>query len=145
MKYLAVPDGYRCPLCPDHQDEQFGRHPLLAEPLCQGCLIELDHYARFPLDALSPRKQVWAETFSRLADRSWDDCRRAILSSEIATWEAIEQDHAGSWWRVMMRGNRWTEAMCEALVAEKLAELRAALATVPRVSEAPSASDDLAQ
>ena len=141
MQRVVVPDGYCCPLCPNHQDEKFVCHPLVPEPLCDGCVIELDYYARFPLEELR-RKWQWAETFARLAERPWDECREMLLRRQIAEWEAIERDHAGNWWRGMMRGGRWTEAQCEATLTEQLAELRAALATIPAVSPMPPVSNN---
>lgn len=138
MNYLPVPSGYRCPLCPNHQDEKSARHSLVEQPLCQGCLIELDHYAKFSSEELGERKRRWSEEFARLAGPSWDECRRFILCNEIADWEAIRQNPSGRWWATMMRNGWWSHEQCEGLVEETLAELREALQGVAEAA-APDA------
>jgi hypothetical protein len=37
-----IPVGYRCPLCPDHQDEDFVWHELAEAYVCLGCRYEID-------------------------------------------------------------------------------------------------------
>lgn len=34
--------GYCCPLCPDHQDEDFVWHELAETYVCDGCRYEID-------------------------------------------------------------------------------------------------------
>lgn len=36
-KFIDVPEGYRCPLCPDDEDEDFVWSPVLNGPMCLGC------------------------------------------------------------------------------------------------------------
>lgn len=37
-----IPAGYRCPLCPDHQDDDFVWHDLAEAYVCLGCRFEID-------------------------------------------------------------------------------------------------------
>lgn len=37
-----IPSGYRCPLCPDHQDDEFVWHELAKTYICLGCCYEID-------------------------------------------------------------------------------------------------------
>jgi hypothetical protein len=39
--YFPMPEGYRCPLCPDHEDDDFCWDPLLSSPICVGCAHEI--------------------------------------------------------------------------------------------------------
>lgn len=43
MRRFELPEGYRCPLCPGHQDEKdaFRWCELLSAPICQGCWYEI--------------------------------------------------------------------------------------------------------
>jgi hypothetical protein len=45
MRRFELPEGYRCPLCPGHQDEadDFEWCELLSAPICRGCGYEI-HY-----------------------------------------------------------------------------------------------------
>ena len=40
---IKVPDGTRCPLCPDHQDEEdnFAWSELMQSPICWGCTYDI--------------------------------------------------------------------------------------------------------
>jgi hypothetical protein len=44
QKYVTVPSGYRCPLCPDHVDTEFVSSRILGAPICEGCAIEIAHF-----------------------------------------------------------------------------------------------------
>jgi hypothetical protein len=43
MKIIRVPQGFRCPLCPDHNDDEnvFAWSNLLQSPICWGCTYDL--------------------------------------------------------------------------------------------------------
>jgi len=36
-----IPEGYRCPFCPDHQDNDFGWSELAETFICGGCYHEI--------------------------------------------------------------------------------------------------------
>ncbi len=38
---VAVPEGYRCPLCPTHDDDTFFHSNIVGAPICQGCTIDI--------------------------------------------------------------------------------------------------------
>ena len=40
---VEVPPGYKCPLCPDHVDDEFVPSRILGVPICDGCAIEISH------------------------------------------------------------------------------------------------------
>ena len=40
-EYFSMPEGYRCPLCPTHEDDQFCWDPLLSTPICIACSHEI--------------------------------------------------------------------------------------------------------
>jgi hypothetical protein len=41
---VNVEPGYRCPLCPDHDDESLEESAVVGSPICEGCAVELDHF-----------------------------------------------------------------------------------------------------
>lgn len=43
MEKILVPEGYRCPLCPDHEDDEFVWSNLLRCPICWPCTYDI-HY-----------------------------------------------------------------------------------------------------
>lgn len=38
---IEVPEGYRCPLCPDHDDDDFCWSALLQQPVCISCTYDI--------------------------------------------------------------------------------------------------------
>lgn len=38
---IHVPQNYRCPLCPDHEDDVFEWSDLLHAPICEGCAYDI--------------------------------------------------------------------------------------------------------
>src|SRR2546425_1248179 len=132
MRGVDVPDEYRCPLCPEHQDDAFERTPFLDLPICSGCAVELDHYALTPYERLSSPTKRWADEIARLAGRSWDDFRVEVLAANLLHWQGVDADRSGRWWRVMLEGQRWCVDQCEAVIHGRVAELIEAIAEADR-------------
>ena len=55
--WVDVPEGYRCPFCPEHDDEDFFVwESLLADPICLGCTHDIFNALLSipPVDLLDP-------------------------------------------------------------------------------------------
>lgn len=74
-KPVSVPPGYRCPLCPDHRDTDFRRVPVLGEPLCEGCALELSIFA----EADERPNERMIDLLEQLTRRPWSELRAALL------------------------------------------------------------------
>lgn len=121
---VAVPPGYHCPMCPNHEDQWFFRTPLCDTPICDGCNVELDFFVLEPYAQLPAYKQKWADILSETAGRSWPDCRLIVLDRNLRHWMEIRADEHAIW-RQRMR--HWTPERCEAFLTERIEELRLAL------------------
>lgn len=77
--YFPMPEGYRCPLCPNHDDEEFCWEPLLSSPICRACSHDIINLVcdeqRIDDSALSQLEEVTGLNFAEL--------QVAILSPEI--------------------------------------------------------------
>jgi hypothetical protein len=40
---VAVPEQYRCPLCPTHKDDTFFHSKIVGAPICEGCATEISN------------------------------------------------------------------------------------------------------
>lgn len=73
-----IPAGYRCPLCPDHQDEDFVWHELAEAYVCLGCRYEIDFGLDFDQQPTSVEYSC-ADTIERLMallDISYEEAKR---------------------------------------------------------------------
>jgi hypothetical protein len=74
MKNVEVPNGYQCPLCPDHKDDIFVNSKVVGKPICEGCSIEISHFAEederpddFVLDRLEKLTNLSFHEYKKLA------------------------------------------------------------------------------
>ena len=90
LKWVQVPEGYRCPLCPDHDEEDFMVwETLLAEPLCHGCTFDIFQALLLipPVDLLGPEKIPRLE---RLTGKPALELARLVVQEDIAELEKTE-------------------------------------------------------
>lgn len=119
-----VPVGYHCPLCPDHVDERFGRHALIPVPLCDACLIELDHYALTRYSALRRDWSRHADMLEEMTGQPWLELRAVIVREQLEGWSALQREAHGPWLDRML-AHGWSRERCAAFIAGKVNELRA--------------------
>jgi hypothetical protein len=93
MKEAAVPPGYRCPLCPGHDDERFFPSPLFDGPICDGCSIELSSFA----EAEERPDDFLIDRVEQATGRPWSECRNAILRSELDYWAQLRDQELEDW------------------------------------------------
>jgi hypothetical protein len=86
MKEVVVAAGYHCPLCPDHEDDRFFACALFESPICEGCMIELSHFAE-PEEA--PDDSLIGEV-EQATGRPWSECRAVILQGELEYYEQLQ-------------------------------------------------------
>ena len=87
-----VPAAYRCPLCPNHVDEDFRDSPILVgQPICTGCGVELDHF----LEEEERRDHRVLDRLEAFTGLSFLECRRRHLREKILDMEwRLAPDHA---------------------------------------------------
>lgn len=84
-EYFPMPEGYRCPLCPDHEDENFCWDPLLSNPICQGCSHEI-------INLVSDAKRIDDPALDELeavTGLCYEELQVAVLSPEIRRKQKI--------------------------------------------------------
>jgi hypothetical protein len=99
MRQVAVPPGYRCPLCPNHDDDQFFPSPLFEGPICLGCSIELASFA----EEAERRDDFLIDMVEQLTGRAWSECRVVILQSELEYRERLQGQALEVWIEHQMR------------------------------------------
>ncbi|MCX5890426.1 MAG: hypothetical protein NTY36_13410 [Deltaproteobacteria bacterium] len=85
-----MPEGYRCPFCPDHVDEDFlVWETLLAEPICDGCTYDIFNALLVipPVDLLDPEKIPRLE---QLTGKPALELSRLVVQEDIALLEDKE-------------------------------------------------------
>jgi hypothetical protein len=90
FRWVEVPEGYRCPFCPGHVDEDFlVWETLLAEPICDGCTYEIFNALLSipPVDLLDPEKIPRLE---QLTGKSALELSILVVSEDIALLEDKE-------------------------------------------------------
>lgn len=125
IEWVVVADGYHCPLCPDHTDERFGRVQPIPQPLCDGCLIELDHYALAPYWALRPDWQRNAVLLEELTGRTWPELRGEIIQAQLDYWTVLQGDENDLWHAVMSKQG-WSQERRDEFIDQQLSKLCAA-------------------
>lgn len=78
-EYFSMPEGYRCPLCPDHDDDKFCWDPLLSSPICQGCSHEI-------INLVCDEKRIDDSALDRLeavTGLTYEELQVAVLGPEI--------------------------------------------------------------
>lgn len=80
-----MPEGYRCPLCPEHEDEKFEWNVLLNAYVCQGCSHDI-------FSLLADDKRIDDPVMDRLEEAtglSFYECQVVYLQEEILQCEEI--------------------------------------------------------
>ena len=95
---VKVTPGYRCPFCPNHQDEDFYRSALIDVPICAGCAEELFHFCHNntrPVDRL-------IEKVEQITGRNWNECRIILLRDNLEQWIIINRERPEDWLKTTM-------------------------------------------
>jgi hypothetical protein len=127
-----VPEGYRCPFCPDHVDEDFlVWETLLAEPICEGCSYDIFNalLAIPPVDLLDPEKIPRLE---QLAGKSALELSLLVVREEIAELE--DQENLERKIRIWQRLPGECREEIETEWQERLARFRSILAELAKLA-----------
>lgn len=128
--YFPMPEGYRCPLCPDHDDDKFCWDPLLSSPICQGCSHEIINLV---VD-VNPIKDSALERLMEVTGLAYEELQVAVLGPHIRYLERVLQPENQSeitWGRVGQEAEEIIEdyqrslSECRRLLATAKARLRA--------------------
>lgn len=84
-EYFAMPEGYRCPLCPSHDDDQFCWHPLLSTPICQACSHEITNL----VNDVNRIDDSALDQLEAVTGLSYEELQVAVLMPEIRRMEKI--------------------------------------------------------
>jgi hypothetical protein len=90
FRWVEVPEGYRCPFCPSHADEDFYIWDLILEqPICDGCTYDL-YYALLEAHL---KNSVLTDLFPKLEELTGKPAVESALTlvlDEIAYMEKEE-------------------------------------------------------
>jgi len=86
-----VAAGYRCPLYPDHADDEFVVSRIVGAPICEGCAIEISHFIEaderpddLVLDRLEATTGLSFPEYQKLAfEELVDDLAQRLLPENI--------------------------------------------------------------
>lgn len=81
--YFLMPKGYRCPLCPNHDDDDFCRHPLLSSPICRACSHELINL----VDDVNRIEDSALDQLELVTGLSYEELQIAVISPDIGYME----------------------------------------------------------
>jgi hypothetical protein len=84
-EYFTMPEGYRCPLCPTHDDDDFCWHHLLSTPICRACSHEI-------INLVYDEKRIDDSALDQLeavTGLSYEELQVAVLMPEIRHKEKI--------------------------------------------------------
>ncbi|BCG47942.1 hypothetical protein GEOBRER4_n2795 [Citrifermentans bremense] len=96
-----VPKGYRCPLCPDHQDDEdeFVWSKLLQVPICHACSYDIVNGFEGWRDAPTPEQYNHADTIDRilqLTGFTFQQAKFKFMLRQLEEWSgAVPQDMTG--------------------------------------------------
>jgi hypothetical protein len=127
-----VPEGYRCPFCPGHVDEDFMVWEiLLAEPICDGCTYDIFNalLSMPPVDLLDPEKIPRLE---QLTGKPALELSRLVVQEDIALLE--EKENLERKIRNSQEFPGETREEIETEWQERLAEFRSILAELAKLA-----------
>jgi|GEM_PF-4403848 len=90
LKWVDVPDGYHCPFCPDHDDEDFFVWDLiLDQPICHGCSYDL-YFALLEAGEENPIGTDLLNRLEELTGKPFVESALSLVRNEIAYLEKEE-------------------------------------------------------
>jgi hypothetical protein len=111
---VKVPKDYRCPLCPDHEDETFFHSTILGAPICEGCAIEISHFVEaderpndFVLDRLEALTQLSFRQYKRIAFEEFvEDFENRLKPEDVEREVQVEMQITGRSLEEVVKGWR---------------------------------------
>lgn len=101
---IQMPDSYHCPFCPDHKDDAFYESPLVGQPICEGCSIELDSFCE---DKQRP-DDFLIDAVEKHTGLPWSECRKVLLEKNLAVWKELEAKQPEWWMESTMKICHWS-------------------------------------
>ena len=80
---------YCCPLCLTRKNADFYDSPLMAEPICETCFIQLDHL--FSGDDERPEACI-VDRVEQFSGLTWNECLVIVLRENLEYWQNMEHD-----------------------------------------------------
>ena len=83
IKDVTVDKNYRCPFCPDHEDDAFVFSKIVGVAICEGCAIEISHFVESderPNDFVLDRLEA-------LTGLSFPQCKRIAFEELVEDFE----------------------------------------------------------
>ncbi len=98
IRRVKVPDGYRCPFCPDHRDDTFYFTRIVGAPICEGCDIDLSNFVEDEerpddplLDRLEALTGLSFREYRRMAfEETIEDFERRLRPENVRREAAVE-------------------------------------------------------
>jgi hypothetical protein len=110
-KILTVPEGYRCPLCPDHEDDAFVWSAVMKAPVCRGCSHDI-------LNLVTDEERLQDSVLDRieaLTGLTYHEYQILELESAILSWtKSLSSEEL----LAIKKERNWTEDQIREHVAE---------------------------
>ncbi|QWV94668.1 hypothetical protein KP004_05675 [Geomonas oryzisoli] len=88
---ISVPKGYRCPLCPEHQDDEddFCWSDLLQAPVCHSCTYEIVNGFEGWSEAPTPDQYNHTESITRIMELTgltFQQAKFKFMRRHVSDW-----------------------------------------------------------
>lgn|GEM_PF-2511180 len=109
LKEIRNPRAYRRPLCLTQKNEESYPSPLLGQPICETCFIELDQL--FSGDVERPEARI-VDRVEEVTGLAWNDCLAIVLRENLEYWQNLEGDPAAfrERFEILSEMLNWTES-----------------------------------
>jgi hypothetical protein len=103
VKSVTVAKNYRCPFCPDHEDDTFVFSKIVGVPICEGCAIEISHFVEaderpndFVLDRLEALTGLSFPQYKRIAFEEFvEDFEQRLKVENVEREAQVEMQVTG--------------------------------------------------
>ena len=87
---IHVPQNYRCPLCPDHEDSVFEWSDLLHAPICEGCTYDIHSAFMSQEDP----ETIETNSIKKILGLSFRECKLLYLQeqTEFIEYEKYQEE-----------------------------------------------------
>ena len=103
VETVTVAKNYRCPFCPNHDDETFVFSKVVGAPICEGCAIEISYFVEaderpndLVLDRLEALTGLSFRQYKRIAfEELVEDFERRLTVENVEHEAQVEMQATG--------------------------------------------------
>ena len=126
-KEAGGPKAHCCPLCLTRKDEELYKSPLIGQPICEACFIQLDHL--FSGGDERPGACI-VDRVEQFTGLTWNECLVVVLRENLEYWQNTERDPEAfrDKFEILSEMVKWTESRAREYVRSMTGYYEARLA-----------------